>query len=195
MKNFLIIISFTLLVGCKKNALVANDVPATAVDSYIKYSILKNGHYCDKTVIKTFTGVAMNLKVKFDSTAIYSNIDPQNQYDINKLVGFTEGTDNHVNSARMGWGWNDNALRLYAYSYADSVRNTKEICAVAIGETFLVNISVTEYEYIFRINEKTVTLPRAIHTTSVSGYWQFPYFGGNEVAPQDIYIYMQELAK
>src|SRR5438445_252113 len=97
-KHFLILISFALFAGCKKDTTVTKEAgPATTVENYTKYSILKGEHYCDKTMIKDFTGTGMNLKVKFDSTCIYANIDPENQYDINKLVGFTEGIDNHVN--------------------------------------------------------------------------------------------------
>src|SRR4051812_15263148 len=99
MKNFLIIVSFALLAGCKKETALTKNTTATTTDSYTKYSIFKADHYCDKTLIKNFTGTAMNLKVKFDSTCIYTSVDPENQYDINKLVGFTEGIDNHINSA------------------------------------------------------------------------------------------------
>jgi hypothetical protein len=195
MKYFLAIALIIILASCKKETpATKNATPSATADSYIKYSIFKDAHYCDKTVIKTFTGTGMKLKVKFDSSAIYNNLDPENQYDINKLAGFTEGIDNHVNSARIGWSWNDNALRLYAYSYADAIRSSQEICTVAIGQELFVTISVTENEYVFKINDKTVSLLRTVHTASVSGYWQYPYFGGDETAPHDIFIYMEEAA-
>jgi hypothetical protein len=196
MKIFCILIAFALFAGCKKDGPATIDTsgtPVTTTDTLIKYSILKDAHYCDKTAIKIFTGTAMQFNVKFDSTCIYNTIDPQNQYDINKLAGFTEGIDNHVNSARIGWSWNDHALRIYAYAYANAVRSTIEICTVAINVPFTVSIGITADEYIFKVNEKQVRLPRAIHTAAVSGYRQYPYFGGDETAPQDMYIYMQEL--
>jgi hypothetical protein len=135
----------------------------------------------------------MKCNIRFDSSCIYTTINPENQYDINKLVGFTEGIDNHINSARIGWSWNNNALRLYAYAYANGERNAAEIGTVAIGIPFTVSVGISGNEYVFSVNDKMVSLPRAIQETTVSGYWQYPYFGGDEVAPHDIYIYMQEL--
>ena len=188
-----------MLAGCKKETA---EVPATSPNTppantpaYIKYSISKGAHYCDKTTIKTFTGDHISFNVIFDSTAIYSIEESGNQHDINKLYGFTEGFDNHVNSARIGWRWNNNALRLYAYGYAAGKRSFEEISSVAIGATITVTIGISADKYLFSVDGKKATLPRASTDSIVSGYWQYPYFGGDEVAPHDISIYILDLEK
>ncbi|MGI8584586.1 MAG: hypothetical protein ACR2KX_20545 [Chitinophagaceae bacterium] len=74
----------------------------------------------------------MNFIAKFDSTAIYSNVNPDNRLYINKLYGFSDNNPTHQQfSARFGWRWSDNALRLFGYVYNDGVR--KELGTVAIG--------------------------------------------------------------
>ncbi len=190
MKNSFIILALLLFAGCKKDAVKISSDSSLTDPLYTKYSISVGEHYCDKTTIKAFAGTHINFNVKFDSTAIYKTIDPINQYDINKLYGFSEGIDNHLNSARIGWSWNKNALRLYAYVYADGIRNFKEISTVAIGAVICITISISEKEYIFSVGGKKLSLPRALDETTVSGYWQYPYFGGDETAPHNTYIYI-----
>jgi len=57
----------------------------------------------------------MKFLVKFDSSAIYQTEFSENQYAVNKLWGFSEGTDNHYNSARIGCSWTNYALHLYGW--------------------------------------------------------------------------------
>ena len=199
MKNLFVILMLILLAGCKKDAV---EIPVAPINSdsrditpaYTKYGILKGAHFCDKRTIKVFTGDHISFNVKFDSTAIYKTADPANQGDINKLYGFSEGYDNHLNSARIGWGWNNNALRLHAYTYAGGKRSFKEISTIAIGAVIPVTIHISGKKYLFSVEGKKVMLPRALNDSTVSGYWQYPYFGGDEVAPHDTYIYILDLA-
>jgi len=193
MKNLLIVLQLLLLAGCQKETLTESS-PLIPPTGFITYSILKGSHFSDKSSIKVFTGTGLSFNVKFDSSAIYQTIDPANQYDINKLCGFTEGNNNHINSARIGWSWNDGALRLYAYAYADGTRNTAEITSVAIGPVIHVSIGITATEYVFTIDDKKVFLPRTVKDTVVNGYWQYPYFGGDEVAPHHIYVHLKNLS-
>ncbi|MCW3094281.1 MAG: hypothetical protein JWP81_5350 [Ferruginibacter sp.] len=170
-----------------------NPVVTDTASLYTKYTILKGAHYCDKSMLKEFTGDHISFSVKFDSTAIYKTADPLNQEDINKLYGFSEGIDNHLNSARIGWNWNRNALRLYAYVYANGIRTSKEISKVAIGATISATIRVAGKEYLFSVDENNVALPRALNDSLVSGYRQYPYFGGDEIAPHNIYVYIRDM--
>lgn len=54
-------------------------------------------------------------------------------------------------------------------------------------------ISVRNNEYIFSVNGNTITMPRTSTTLQATGYKLFPYFGGNELAPHDIFIRIKEL--
>lgn len=112
---------------------------------------------------------------------------------INKLWGFSEGFDHQYNSARIGWAYNNGALRLYAYAYNKGVRLSTEITAVNIGVENNCSIKLSGFNYIFTVNGVTVTLSRANSTSSASGYQLYPYFGGDETAPHDIFIYIRSL--
>lgn len=201
MKNLTLPFLILLLIGCQKNLIEITTLEPTVpvvIDTtpvFIKYTIFSGQHYCDKTAIKSFSGKEMSFKVIFDSTAIYKTLNPLNQGDINKLYGFTEGIDNHINSARIGWSWNKNALRLYAYIYANGVRGFKEISTVPIGAVATCTIAVTDKQYLFEVNDKKVSLNRGLEGPAVAGYMQYPYFGGDEVAPGNIYISIMDFKK
>jgi hypothetical protein len=130
----------------------------------------------------------MVFTARFNSSAIYTTIDPVNQYDINKLWGFSEGFNHQYNSARIGWSYNTSALRLYAYVYNKGVRYSKEITSVSLNTDISCSIKLSGNTYIFSVNGVVVTMPRALSTTKASGYQLYPYFGGDETAPQDITI-------
>ncbi len=166
---------------------------ARSTTQFVLYTILQGQHSCDKSVLKTVKVASMNFVAKFDNSAIYQSVDPVNQYDINKLYGFSEGLNHQYNSARIGWAYNDKALRLYAYAYNKGVRESQEITTVSTGTEISCSISLSGYFYIFTVDNVSVTLPRANSTTSASGYQLYPYFGGDEVAPQNIYISIKQL--
>lgn len=167
--------------------------PAAATSQFVLYTIRQGQHSSDKSVLKTVKVSSMNFIAKFDNSAIYQTLDPVNQYDINKLWGFSEGFNHQYNSARIGWAYNEGALRLYAYVYNRGVRASQEITTVTIGTEIPCSISLSGNSYIFKVNNVVVTLPRANSTATASGYQLYPYFGGDEVAPQNIYINIKQL--
>ncbi len=166
---------------------------AITTPQFILYTILKGQHSSDKSVFKPVVVSRMNFVAKFDNSAIYTTVIPVNQYDINKLYGFSEGINHQYNSARIGWAYNDGALRLYGYAYNKGVRESIEITTVTIGTEISCSISLSGYSYIFTVNGVSQKLARANSTTTASGYQLYPYFGGDEVAPQNIYISIKQL--
>ena len=211
MKKIICILSgIFLLASCTKSPLnelemeaatKPSDESATAakprfdntVPQFVLYTIPAGQHSSDKAVFKAVKVTTMNFVAKFDNSAIYQSVIPENQYDINKLYGFSEGFNHQYNSARIGWAFNDGALRLYAYAYNKGVRQSQEITPVSIGTEVSCSISVSRYLYTFTVNNVSVTLLRANSTSSASGYQLYPYFGGDEVAPQNIYISIKQL--
>ena len=205
MKNFRAYVALAcLFVACKKefktemntgevNTVAARAKPVKSTSQYTEYRIRAGQHYCDQNTIKSIRTTEMKFMARFDHTAQYQTIDPVNQYDINKLYGFSEGIDHQYNSARIGWAWNDGALRLYAYAYINGVMESSEITTVAIGAENACSIKVSGSQYIFTVNGISKTLPRAKATLSASGYQLYPYFGGDETAPHDIYIFIKNL--
>lgn len=167
--------------------------PPKPVTQYSTFTIRQGQHYCDQNSFKSIRTSEMKFMAKFDNSAIYQSVIPENQYDINKLWGFSEGINNATNSARIGWSWNDGALRLYAYVYANSIRYSQEITPVTIGAEITCSIKVVGSTYLFTVNGISVSLPRGLSTSQASGYQQYPYFGGNEVAPHLITIQIKSL--
>lgn len=207
----LTILATTLvLASCSKSDIQAPNEPKTQVpeknpseeqlsteaitSTYTTYLIRKGSNFSDKSTTKSVSVAGeMKFMARFNNSAIYTTIDPVNQYDINKLWGFSEGFNNQYNSARIGWAYNNGALRLYGYVYAKGVRYSREITPVAINTEIPCSIKLNGSSYLLTANGVTVSLPRGTTTTKASGLQQFPYFGGDEKAPQDIRIDIKPL--
>lgn len=203
MKNkcFLLVLVVLMLTSCQKelvniSAAVANkNIPPTEIsNSFIKYSIAKGAQYCDQNIVQKASYDELRFIVKFDSSAIYQTKRPDNQNDINKLYGFSDNNKQHHEfSARFGWRWSNNALRLFGYIYNNGIMSFQELGTVSIGAEINCSIKVTANAYIFSVNETATDMPRASTTAKAEGYKLFPYFGGDEVAPHAILIWIKEL--
>jgi len=183
------------LAGCSKQG--KNEVqrmPTAVADDFVKYTIRKGQQFSDQSSLLAVSYSELKFTVKFDNTSIYQTTDPANQEDINKLYGFSDNNSLHQDfSARFGWNWSRDSLRLYAYIYNDGVRASQEIAAVVPGNEYHCSIKVNGSSYLFKLNDKTVTMPRTSATVKAEGYKLYPYFGGNETAPHDIFIWIHEL--
>jgi hypothetical protein len=186
-----------LLTGCQKtlDAIIEKGTSSPVNSAgFSKYTIRQGQQYCDQNGFKPVEIEEMKLVVKFDSTAIYQTALAENQNDINKLYGFSDNnTDHHQYSARFGWRWSSNALRLFAYVYNEGTVTSKELTTVAIGAEVNCSIQVTSTSYLFTINGLTERLPRMATTPKGQGYQLYPYFGGDETAPHDINIWIKNL--
>lgn len=152
------------------------------------YTIKKGQHHSNRFPHPLFTK-EVRRKVIFDDSAIYVSQTPENQYDINKLFGFTEGFSPHKNSARFGWNWNG-ALYLYGYVYRNGVRLSQQICSVPLNKEIECIIKAgAEYQFLVLGDDIVgeTSIQRA-KSGKVLGFALFPYFGGDEVAPHDIRI-------
>jgi hypothetical protein len=183
--------------GCTKDDSIipANDTsrPGSTVSTYTTYLIRQGQHYCDQSSLKSVSTSDMKFMVIFDSSAIYQSVNPVNQYDINKLYGFSEGFDNQYNSARIGWRWSDNALRLFGYVYKLGIRYSQEITTIPFKTEISCSIKLSGSNYIITAKGVSVTLPRGLSTSTASGFQQYPYFGGDEVAPHNISIKIKNI--
>ena len=166
----------------------------TLSSGFVKYTISKGEQYCDKNPLRMVKYEQLSFIVKFDSSAIYQTANPANQNDINKLFGFSDNNATHHDySARFGWRWSNNALRLFGYIYNNSVRSDVELGTIDIGIENKCSIKITDSIYLFTLNQKSVMMPRESKTVKAEGYKLYPYFGGDEVAPHTISILIKEL--
>ncbi len=198
MKNNIILSVFILLAfSCctKEKTIVPKQTLTTLqVSGFLKYTIKKGAQFADGNGYVQTNYSELKFIAKFDSSAIYKSITAENQFDINKLYGFADNNSGHQQfSARFGWRWSDNALRLFGYVYNNGIRDSKELGKVNIGAENICSIKITQGSYIFSVNGKTQTLPRTSTTLTAVGYKLYPYFGGDEYAPHDIFIWIKEL--
>jgi hypothetical protein len=185
-----------LFASCSKmaDAIIDKGSSGTVPGQFTKYTIRQGNQYCDGNSFKPVETGEMKFVVRFDSSAIYQTRSAENQYDINKLYGFSDNnTDHHQYSARFGWRWSGNALRLFAYVYNEGAVSSTELSKIAIGEEVNCSIKVAANSYLFTVNGATAQLPRMAATEKGKGYQLYPYFGGNEAAPHDISIWIKML--
>jgi hypothetical protein len=128
----------------------------------------------------------MSFAVKFDDSAIYTL--SSNQDDTNKLWGFSDGFDHLVNSARIGWRYYEGNLQLMAYAHVAGIFRYEELTIIQPGEEVTCRIKILGTHYVFAVKDVVIEIPRVTSGDYVTGYQLFPYFGGDEVAPQDIRI-------
>jgi hypothetical protein len=194
MKVPILLAAAFFLTSCHKmtDAIVDKAGSTSSTEQLIKYTIEKGNQYCNSQSYKTIETTEMKFVVKFDSSAIYETQSPENQYDINKLYGFSDNnSDHHQYSARFGWRWSDKALRLFAYIYNEGAALSKELTTIAIGSEINCSIKATSTNYLFTVNGNTTQLPRSAAIEKVKGYQLYPYFGGDEVAPHQINIWIR----
>ena len=187
-----VFISSTLLFCCKKES------TTSPTPIFKNYTIFKGQNYADGydsshiVLIKTDD---LKFVAKFDSSAIYSTFFSSNQIDVNKLYGFSDNnSDHHKFSARIGWAWYNNTLNLFGYTYNNGERSILNLGVFSIGANLNCRIqtdSATK-SYLFTVNGKTKSMPRAATTKVGSGYRLYPYFGGDEPAPHTVTIQISE---
>ncbi len=187
-----------LFCNCSRSTdIIFEDRTLTRLDLsnyFTLFTIREGQQFTDGNLYKPIETRQLKFSVKFDSSAIYQSLLPINQYDINKLYGFSDNNaDHHQFSARFGWRWSDNALRLFAYVYNNGIVISKELGSVTIGKEVNCSIKVGEAIYTFIIDEITEYLPRSSTTSLAKGYLLYPYFGGYELAPHDINIWIKAL--
>lgn len=183
------ILMTTFFISCDKLSIVNTDG-----NGFITYKILKGQQSSSPAQYKFYSSLTeLKFTAKFDSSAIYATVNPANQLDINKLYGFADDDkQHHISSARIGWRWYSNRLELFGYVYNDSVRTTQLITQVPLKTDIPCSIKVDGTRYVFTANGTQIIMPRTAKTPTGKGYRLYPYFGGDEMAPQDITIQIKE---
>jgi predicted small secreted protein len=183
-----------VMASCSKTSqgLSKDSAAGESSGQFTKYTIQKGNQYCDGNGYKPIELTEMKFLARFDSTAIYQTQSVENQYDINKLYGFSDNnSDHHQYSARFGWRWSDKALRLFAYVYNGGTVISKELATVMIGAEVDCSIKISGDNYLFTVDGTTTSMPRIATTDKAKGYQLYPYFGGDESAPHQINIWIK----
>lgn len=180
------------IVSCSKNEKLVEE-QEIAPSEYHEYLVPKGQHYATGNNFRILDKRSLHFKVRFDSSCIYTLANAENAADINKLYGFSDCGSNHqVNSARFGWVWNSKAIELHAYCYTEGKRESKLLTSVAIGQEIELWLIAEAGKYVFSVNGKNETMKRSC-SSEEQAYQLFPYFGGDEVAPHDVRIFIKDL--
>lgn len=123
--------------------------------------------------------------VKFNSSAMYYFDSKEDQFDINKLWGrgFMNG-----DSARFGWRWWEGKIDILAYVHDGSlVTKDRLIKSVHVNQEYRLDLYINKNSYTFKIDGKDDTGVLKHHNRHASYPMDF-WFGGTQVAPQDITV-------
>ncbi len=156
---------------------------------------IEAGKHQSTTKIMALQTKGIHFQARFNESAIYTTEIAENQYDINKLLGFSDcNSHHHENSARFGWRWADDELQIFAYVYSDGERIMEYLGSVPLNETVEYQLLISDDFYAFSINGGEPRLIKRANNCNAGFYYMlFPYFGGNEKAPHDIDISVRML--
>lgn len=155
---------------------------------YEYFTIKKGEHYATYRS-QLLQSNSLSFYCKFDESAIYTTQTEENQWDTNKLMGFSDcNTFHHVNSARFGWRWVEERLEIIVYCYVDSQVIIEKIGDAQLNKEHFYQINLHEDKYEFIFDDEVMEIGRAGDCQTGTYYMLFPYFGGDEVAPHDITI-------
>ncbi len=192
---FRILLICVIAISCDKpdGLLPGNEVAFSDLRNTTKYHIKKGNHYAEQNAPQVMHRDSISATVTFDSSAVYTSVDPGNQADVNKLLGFSDCSNDHQqNSARMGWSWNGHSLELYAYAYTQKSRTIKSLGNFDLKKPVHCLIRAKNRYYYFQAGSSTDSIPRYCDEYNGSRYKLFPYFGGDETAPHEIIILIAE---
>ncbi|MDB5477580.1 MAG: hypothetical protein JWM96_75 [Alphaproteobacteria bacterium] len=166
------------------------------------YTIPADSHYSLPRRFGLARGTMFSYEFKFDDSARY-NLGDDDQWDVNKLAGFTDcfALDPQVHSARIGWRWNlaespQKGVEILAY--VDPGHRAQHLGFLPIGAVGHATIALADSRhYAFRFNDgsavKMIRDCPATHHNKISGVVLYPYFGGNHFAPHRLNIKMNNL--
>ena len=168
----------------------------------MKYTIYKDSHFSSEhpAIPKLHYKLDyLNIRFSFDPSTKYRSNAPVNQLDINKLYGITWGYVHH-NSFRIGWNYNPEANMIDIWAYYYNTTNNKK----GHQEVYLTSVQPNNTEKEFRITfgyktntifiytgTRLVTIPYKYPTIKL-GYYLYPYFGGDETAPNTMSLNVTE---
>lgn len=161
-------------------------------------------HICINQLPLPVSTNSLKKDIIFTEDSIYE-LDEVNQWDWNKLMGFSIGLFPRkwkrpmwYNSVRLGWRWLNNSIQICPYTYSKSVRDFNyEPLNLELNKKYTIKINQDHKKSIFSIevlNENTlIGLWSVDLKTTIDdkyGWSACLFFGGNKRAPKCIKIKM-----
>ena len=181
--------------------LLLSSIPRAASGWPFPYIIFKGFHYSLGSFPALFSGTSMKMSFRFSNNANYTSVDPVNQYDINKLFGFTDcnNIDAQQNSARFGWRWNNRVtpgeIEILGYVDYKYVHYWEPLGSTYPGEESVGEIRLENGSYSFYYKNQVKVMTRYCSASKMQGLRLYPYFGGDEAAPHLITVWLRRIWK
>ena len=196
-----------VLLGLVLSIVLVMVVQAVWVDrrtGYDVYVIKRGRHYSRKSnffLPLPFEVVLAPKVLRFGAIFGDGTATPGSNDDINKLYGMTFGFDPRYRSVRIGWrACRDvpETLELFAYWHDNSTLHYAPLGRVAQYEEVFFTILHTGAAVAvgWRVTEAgpdTVCYLKMSGASSWLRFRLYPYFGGTDVAPCDMKIYVRNL--
>lgn len=181
-KSLFLLFGFMLMVAC-------NEVPTVDDDGFEIFTI-PAGQHSSISRNEPFTGNGIDITAIFDESAIYTLEVTSDQADINKLIGFSDCSQHHQSeSARIGWRWFEDELQILAYAYLEGELHFELMGSIPLNTEIDMSIRATANSYNFSgTGLESISLTRTSNCEAGENYWLWPYFGGDQVAPNDVKI-------
>ncbi len=164
-----------------------------------QYLIKKGNHYCSMSIFERLGDIGWKLKkysVRFvlQSSCWWAPPRNNDDNDLNKLTGIAYGLSVHSNSVRLTWVPDftvNGKIKIYGYTYDEKSADPKftylYITSVQVGQSCTGCIEVQGNKYAITVNGVTVLMDN-LHPDPNLCFRLYPYFGGNNTAPQDMII-------
>jgi hypothetical protein len=166
------------------------------------YQIKKGNHYASMSIFEKIGAIgwkknALSLRFSFRESCWWAPARNQDDYDQNKLAGIGFGTNHHNNSVRLTWVpdfGNPGVIKVSGYTYDEKKEGQKFVItyikSVHVGEMVNGKIESREGSYFITVNDVTVRMDN-VNSDPKLCFRLFPYFGGNNTAPQDMVIELE----
>ena len=163
------------------------------------YQIKKGNHYCSMSFFEKLGGVGWKItkySVRFTMhpSCWWAPARNHDDGDLNKLTGVCYGLNVHSNSVRLTWvpDFNVNGkIDIFGYTYDEKATDPKitavPITSVQVGQPCNGCIDVQGNKYKITVINVSVLMD-TLHADPSLCYRLYPYFGGNNTAPQDMTI-------
>jgi hypothetical protein len=164
-----------------------------------QYLIKKGNHYCSMSIFEKIGAIGWKIKkysvrFRFHPNSYWTPKRNVDDLDQNKLTGIAYGMNVHANSVRFTWVPDfdvPGAIKISGYTYDEKSAAPKfsirEITTVQVGQLCDACIEAVGNEYVFTVNGHTERMPNVNADPNLC-LRLFPYFGGNNKAPQDMTI-------
>lgn len=161
------------------------------------YEFQKGNHRSNRFKIGFTFLNKLEFEAKFHPSCLY-DLESVDNYDANKLFGFSADFHHHWNSARIGWRCtNGKDIEVLTYTYVRKKRRNPEILGVVRpGDTFRCKIIKDPHAIHYHFqneNYKNSITEDTHYYTFLFKYLLYPYFGGNMTAPHNMQLDLKRI--